>query len=157
MTRWRPARALPEQAYVPGSVARVACELPLVRARVAPERWREDDEWLFGVDLWNARFLWEAHEAWEGPWRAARGVDEHQAAFLRGMIQCAASALHVPMRRPEGLARLCERGTQRLASLRLDEDGRFMGLAVAEFVAGFRGFAASAPASLATLPHLVLS
>lgn len=157
MTRWQPARALPEHAFVPGRAARVACELPLVRAHVAPERWRDDDDWLFGVDLWNERFLWEAHEAWEGPWRAARCVDERQAAFLRGMIQCAASALHVPMQRPEGLVRLCERGTARLASLRVDESTRFMGLDVAAFVTRFRAFVASAPTSLEHMPSLDLA
>src|ERR1035437_2234874 len=37
----------------------------------APEEWRTLDDWLYGVDLFNRFYFWEAHEAWEGLWAAA--------------------------------------------------------------------------------------
>src|SRR2546426_12089964 len=32
--------------------------------------WRTLDDWLYGVDLFNHFYFWEAHEAWEGLWAA---------------------------------------------------------------------------------------
>ena len=49
---------------------------------------------LYGVDLYNHGYLWEAHEAWEGLWHQAKR-DALQAEFLQGLIQCAAAALKV--------------------------------------------------------------
>ena len=36
-----------------------------------PESWRENADYLYGVDLYNHGYLWEAHEAWEGLWHKA--------------------------------------------------------------------------------------
>src|SRR5712692_9058451 len=34
------------------------------------EEWRTRDDWLYGVDLFNFHYFWEAHEEWEGLWAA---------------------------------------------------------------------------------------
>tara|TARA_B100001027_G_C16057939_1_gene237218 strand:+ start:207 stop:509 length:303 start_codon:yes stop_codon:yes gene_type:complete len=41
------------------------------------------------VDLFNHRYYWEAHEAWEALWRTAP-QSSVLAHFLRGLIQLAA-------------------------------------------------------------------
>ncbi len=47
-----------------------------------------------GATLFNAAEYWEAHEAWEGPWRAARASgDTLEAHYLQGLILLAA-AIH---------------------------------------------------------------
>lgn len=46
----------------------------------------------FGIDLFNAGFLWEAHEVWEPLWREL-SVDAPAARGLRGLIQVAAAGL----------------------------------------------------------------
>lgn len=125
------------------------------RAYFPAERWRANAEYLHGVDLYNHGYLWEAHEAWEGLWHAAR-ADAVQAEFLQGLIQCAAASLKIAMGQPDGLAKLAERGTARLDAVA--RAGReYMGLDVARFVAEFRAFAASRPESADARPRIDLA
>ena len=35
------------------------------------EEWRDCEHYLYGVDLFNQGYWWEAHEAWEAVWLAA--------------------------------------------------------------------------------------
>ncbi|HSR51323.1 MAG TPA: DUF309 domain-containing protein [Acidobacteriota bacterium] len=56
-----------------------------------PAGWRESQDYLFGVDLFNHGYFWEAHEAWEGIWLTVRG--KPQGDFLRGLIQVTAAFL----------------------------------------------------------------
>lgn len=106
-------RPLPAAPYLPGGVV----ARPPETARVAPlppERWREDDGYLWGADLYDAGFAWEAHEAWEAVWMGAAGA---QRELLQGLIQIAAAAVKLAQRRPEPAARLAARAAARLAGL----------------------------------------
>ena len=47
---------------------------------------------LRGAELWNRGRYWEAHEAWEEPWRAA-GRHTPAGRFFQGLILLAAAAL----------------------------------------------------------------
>ena len=85
-------RPLPRYAYVPG-------EHPHPTRDPGGHSYRREPEplataFLWGVDLYNHGYLWEAHEAWEGLWRAARR-DSAEAAFFKGLIQCAAACLKI--------------------------------------------------------------
>lgn len=160
--RYVPGRAFPPYAFLPGrdphptrdprghSYGAPDDDAPWL----PPERWREDEGYLFGVDLYNAGYLWEAHEAWEARWHAAKG-EPLQAEFLQGLIQCAAACLKVPMDQPAGLARLADLGTERLARVARAHP-RFMGLEVEPFAEAVRAFAASGPESIEPRPRLVL-
>jgi hypothetical protein len=112
---------------------------------------------LWGVDLYNHGYLWEAHEAWESLWHVAK-ADRDQADCLQGLIQCAAACLKIPMEQPAGLARLTELGTAKLERVaRAQPDGaRFMGLDLAAFARAMRAFAAGAPPSIDARPRLEL-
>src|SRR5437868_3427744 len=59
---------------------------------VPPEQWRRSMEYLYGCDLYNHGYWWEAHEAWEGLWRVVPR-DSAQHRFLQGIIQVAACHL----------------------------------------------------------------
>lgn len=49
---------------------------------------------LPGARLFNAGEYWEAHEAWEVPWRAAKAAgDPREADYVQGLILLAA-AIH---------------------------------------------------------------
>src|SRR5262249_54457186 len=116
--RYAPNRAFPSHAYLPGrdphprhDPQRAAS--PANLAYLPPASWRENDEYLFGVDLYNHGFLWEAHEAWEVLWHLSKS-DPLQSGFLQGLIQCSAASLKIPMEQPNGLAKLAEIGTARL-------------------------------------------
>jgi hypothetical protein len=60
-----------------------------------------DDSVCFawGCDLFDAGCFFEAHEAWEGPWRRARDraststADQHTATLLQALIKVAAAAV----------------------------------------------------------------
>ena len=160
--RYLPARSFPSYAYLPGQGVHpnnhpeghsygVEAEALYLRA---PD-WRENDDYLYGVDLYNHGYLWEAHEAWEGLWHRARH-DALQAMFLQGLIQCAAAALKVSMGQPRGLERLAQAGTGRLEQVLRSGAAQYMGLEVASFVAEFRAFAASEPQSAEDRPRLEL-
>lgn len=120
-----------------------------------PDRWRENDAYLFGVDLYNHGFLWEAHEAWESVWHPTK-PDAVQAELLQGLIQCAAASLKIPMEQPAGLAKLAALGTGRLERVAESTSNPYMGLDIASFVRAFRDFAASNPSSIDARPRIEL-
>lgn len=53
--------------------------------------WHGHPAYLFGVDLYNRAYWWEAHEWWEATWRASE--DEEARHLLQGLIQLAAALL----------------------------------------------------------------
>lgn len=56
------------------------------------ENWRTHSDYLFGCDLFNHGYFWEAHEFWEGLWHAA-GRKGITADFLKGLIKLAAAGV----------------------------------------------------------------
>lgn len=64
-----------------------------------------------GIDHFNARRFWEAHEAWEELWLHAES-DAHR--FLQGLIQIAAAYHHLQRGTFAGAVRLFEAGLQKI-------------------------------------------
>lgn len=163
--RYAPERAFPPYAFLPGrdphptsdpeghSFGHGPQDPPAFRAA---REWRSNADYLFGVDLYNHGYLWEAHESWEGIWHPTKAHDPLQADFLQGLIQCAAAALKVPMGQPRGLERLAEAGTARLERVARAAGSPYMGLGAFEFLAAFRDFARGAPASIEDRPRIEL-
>lgn len=60
-------------------------------------------EYLTGIELFNQRKYWEAHEAWEEIWKNAKGDEK---LFYQGLIQAAAALLHYDRNNTRG-AHLC--------------------------------------------------
>lgn len=153
--RYAAHRALPLRAFVPGrpGSARPA-ESKLDARTLPPERWRENEAWLYGVDLWNHGFLWEAHETWESIWRIPH--DAEQAEFLRGMIQCAAACLKLAIGNARSATKLSQAGLERLEHVTMPPTGRYMGLDVRTFIDALQAFVASNPSSHELPPKLIL-
>lgn len=103
---------------------------------VPPERWRENETYLWGVDLYNFAYWWECHEALEGLWHRA-GRTGPEAQFLQGLIQAAAANLKRHAGALEGARRLAREAVARLASV---GKRRFMGLEVGPFVRGIHDY-----------------
>jgi uncharacterized protein len=57
-----------------------------------PEDWRQSEDYLYGIDLYNFAYWWECHEIFEGLWHAA-GHDTEQGNFFQALIQLAAANL----------------------------------------------------------------
>jgi hypothetical protein len=116
-------RSLPAYRYVPGlhphptRDPRGHSYEPVLRLnRHAPwsvDDWRTLDDWLYGVDLFNRFYFWEAHEAWEGLWAA---VERGSAAslLLQGLIQVAAALLKTHMGVVLGARTLSVEGIEKL-------------------------------------------
>jgi len=79
----------------------------------APEEWRTLDDWLYGVDLFNRFYFWEAHEAWEGLWAAVER-DRPASLLLQGLIQIAAALLKTHMGRLSAARVLSGEGLDKL-------------------------------------------
>ncbi|HEX6881941.1 MAG TPA: DUF309 domain-containing protein [Planctomycetota bacterium] len=162
--RYVAERAFPRYAFLPGRDPHPtrdpeghsfgAAEEPC--RRVTPARWRECAPYLWGVDLYNHGYLWEAHEAWEGLWHASK-VDPNQARYLQGLIQCAAAWLKIAMGQPRGVERLSTLALEKLDQVAREAGSPYMGLDLADFSARARAFAAAPPSGLEGYPRLVLA
>ena len=72
------------------------------------EGWAENQDFLFGVDLFNAGYFWEAHTFWERLW-ALEETSSEIRRFLRALIQAAAACLKVRQGQPAGARKLLDR------------------------------------------------
>ena len=54
--------------------------------------WRRCRPYLYGIDLFNHGYYWEAHDAWESVWLAC-GRKGITADFLKGLIKLAAAGV----------------------------------------------------------------
>jgi hypothetical protein len=135
-----PELPLPPYTYVSGQAPHPVSHPDGHRHGVRPEpvaapdpsRWQECRPYLYGIDLFNCGYYWEAHETWEQLWHAC-GRAGPTADFLRGLIKLAAAGVKVREGRPEGVRSHAGRAArlfQQLAGAR----ARFMGLALSELI-----------------------
>ncbi|SVD50033.1 uncharacterized protein METZ01_LOCUS402887 [marine metagenome] len=105
------------------------------------ELWGKNEDYLFGIDLYNYHYYWEAHEAWEGLWIASvRNSSEHR--FLQGLIKCGAALLKIRMAKYEiqdliGARNLSKSGMNLLSQVGSDN---FMGLDILGFIGSYNDF-----------------
>ena len=132
-------RPLPAQRHLPGRASRPRAQSTHIS--VIPfelSRWWLSEEFLYGVDLWNRGFFWEAHEAWEGPWRAA-GRGTLVGDLLQGYILLAAAAVKHELGAEPAARRLVARAARRMGDARAAQapfDGPAFAAAVAAWVTG---------------------
>lgn len=108
--RYVPDEPFPRYAFVPGRFPHPTRDpaghsfglRPERPVSLNPEKWRECRSYLFGVDLFNHGYYWEAHEAWESLWHAC-GRAGSTADLLRGLIRLAASGVKVREGRRAGV------------------------------------------------------
>lgn len=137
MTRFLPDEPFPAYAYTPGRHPHpvrhpdghshgVHAPAP---AAPDPDRWRDSHDYLRGIDLFNAGYYWEAHEAWEGLWNAS-GRAGPIAVFLQAMIALAAAGLKLRVGSASGTTAHSRRADWLLEDLVHKAGPRFMGLDV---------------------------
>jgi hypothetical protein len=101
--------------------------------RDLPACWSECEDYLFGVDLFNRAFFWEAHEAWEWVWIAA-GKTTEPAGFVQGLIQISAALLRDHLGTPGGARNLVTRAWGRMgpveSRLSETEQSLYMGISI---------------------------
>lgn len=139
--RYAAERELPPYRYVPGlhahptahenghSYGRDEPDPPYV----SPQRWWESLEYLYGVDLFNRRFYWEAHEAWESVWHTC-DKSGTQGLFVQGLIQISAALLRWHMGTERGARKLYREGRAKLGRAAGESPAGYMGIALAEWI-----------------------
>ena len=154
--RYLPAYPLPPYAYVPGgsfphpsrNPQGHGFRLPPAPALPPnPAHWRSCRPYLFGIDLFNHGFYWEAHEAWESLWHAC-GRSGILADFLKGLIKLAAAGVKVREGKPQGVRNHARGAAElfgRVAATR--REGRYLGLPLAELRAWAEAVADRPPSS----------
>lgn len=141
------ALPLPEAPYVPGRTARPRSGLFFDIAHAAPEitdpaRWRDNEAWLYGFDLYGNGFFWETHEVWEPVWMGAR-PNSPERVLVQGLIHLANACLKLEMGRVKAAVRLVDLGCACLADAgAAASDSPVMGMAVSPTLTAARAFAA---------------
>jgi uncharacterized protein len=143
--RYVPDRPLPPYTYVPGRSPHPVSDpaghqfgqIPEPPAAIDPDNWQMNRAYLYGTDLFNHGYYWEAHEAWEGLWHLCgrKGVT---ADFLKGLIKLAAAGVKVREGQARGVrshatnaAALFHRTAERLGK----RDARYLGLRLDDLIA----------------------
>ncbi|MGL4512026.1 MAG: DUF309 domain-containing protein [Lacipirellulaceae bacterium] len=119
------AEPFPAYAYVPGQTPRPPdahradaftnpsdCPVPLDAATGAANPLHR-----YAIDLFNAGYRWEAHEAWERLW-IAHGRAGPTADFIKGLIKLAAAGVKHRTGRPGGVTRHARRAAELFAATR---------------------------------------
>lgn len=150
--RYVPDRPFPPYTFIPGQAPH-----PISDPRghsygvhepspspMEPERWGESEDYLWGVDLYNHGYPWEAHEAWEGLWSVAeRRSIVHM--HLQGLIQCAAAVVKALGDRPAGVASLSKSALGYLDRVIEQGGSPHLGVDLADFRKKFQRYAEAEP------------
>jgi uncharacterized protein len=155
--RYLPGRALPATAFLPGRSARPTAALAGRNSAgdLTASTWRTHADYLWGVDLYNAGFAWEAHEAWEEIWRGTPQPSSERL-FLQGLIQCAAASVKSALGQTDAVQRIAKRALDRLERVRAREPRIYLGVELESFIAEFRHFVLTQPDTFAARPRLRL-
>jgi predicted metal-dependent hydrolase len=133
-----PERPFPSYSFVPGLFPHPFSDpgghsfgqRPVTVPALTEETWRDNRDYLFGLDLFNHGYYWEAHETWEGLWHAC-GRAGLVGDFLKGLIQLTAAGVKVRQGMPRGVAGLAQGAAELFEKVRdaLGPDTRrFLGL-----------------------------
>ena len=142
--RFAPDQPLPPYSYVPRRFPHPVSDPqghsfgadPPPAELLDPDRWQICRAYLYGVDLFNHGYYWEAHEAWEGLWLAC-GRTGPTGWFLKGLIKLAAAGVKARELTPRGMQSHARRAAelfQQTAHELNAEDLRFMGLRLTELI-----------------------
>jgi predicted metal-dependent hydrolase len=162
--RLLPDRPLPPYSYVSGMFPHPLRDpqghsfgdAPSHAKPPADDNWRDCDEYLRGIDLFNHGYYWEAHEAWEAVWNAV-GRTGTTADFLKGLIKLAAALVKAREGRRQGVVRHAARAEELFQAVRdAGPAAHFLGLRFAELLAYARQLQLNADQLLDTRPEAVV-
>ena len=97
--RWLPQKRLPPYAYLPGKNPHPVRDptghsYHVEHIPVAAGPSLGSDAFLWGLDLFNHGYYWEAHEAWEGLWRV-EDRDGPLRMLFKGLILLSAAGIKI--------------------------------------------------------------
>ncbi len=86
-------------------------------------RWQDSEDYLYGIDLFNEAYWWEAHESLEQVWVAA-GRTTATGQFIQGLILIAVAQLKQHQGFTDVAQRMAAEGLDRMRQVR----GEFLGI-----------------------------
>ncbi len=127
MTSRYSTRPFPRYRYIPGRAPHPVRDPdghsfglhPEPLEKFTADYWSSCAEYLYGIDLFNHRYWWEAHEALEQCWVAAGRITE-TGLFLQGLIQIAVACLKHEQGFTDVAERMAEEGMQKFPRNRED-------------------------------------
>ncbi len=119
---------VPHEPPIPAAELNLLPTEPASRRRALAAMLAANPRWLCALDLFNAGFYWEAHEAWESFWNAF-GRTTPEALFIQGLIHLAAAAVKIREGKPAGVSRHTQRARELLGDLEAARLGGSLGLA----------------------------
>ena len=93
-----------------------------------PDKWFDCEAYLYGIDLFNHAYYWEAHEALEAVWITA-GRNTQTGLFVQGLIQIAVAQL----KRQQGFLDVAQRMANEGLAKMSPVQGVFLGLDTSQF------------------------
>lgn len=143
--RLLPNRPFPAYAYLPGRYPHpvrhpAGHSYGIEQPEVSVEAGLGSEAFLWGIDLFNHGYYWEAHEAWEALWQGAK-ADPQSRLLYKGLILLAASGVKIREGKQEAAKRHAARAAATLRQISEFSELTF---------AGARGMAISELAELAT-------
>jgi uncharacterized protein len=155
LQRLVPEQSFPTYSYVPGRFPHPVTDphghsfgaKPERPKPLDPEQWRQCRLYLYGIDLFNHGYYWEAHEAWESLWHAC-GRSGRTGCFLKGLIHLAAAGVKVRQGTAQGVTNHARRAAE-LFRQTTDKTGtgntRYSGLCLDELIVHAQQMAAAKP------------
>jgi hypothetical protein len=167
LARWLPQKSFPPYAYLPGSNPHPVRDPTGHSYHVGPlpvatEASLGSDAFLWGLDLFNHGYYWEAHEAWEGLWQVA-DRDNPLRMLFKSLILLSAAGVKVRERKNAAAARHAVRAAALLRELLKVQDStieRALGMSpatLAEHVEAATGIPAELRATAPGQPQSVFN
>lgn len=103
-----------------------------------PEHWQRCEVYLYGIDLFNHGYWWEAHEALELVWKT-QGRQTPSGLYLQGLIQLGVALLKKHQGFDDAARKLWLSGSEKMAALpaiHLGIDGPALCRAVGRYLEG---------------------
>lgn len=139
-------RPFPPYRYVPGKAPHPTRDPeghsynkhPVKPAIFKTGQWQTCNEYLYGIDLFNHGYWWEAHEALEAVWVAA-GRQTETGLFIQGLIQIAVSHLKMFQGFSDVATRMAKEGLDKMKRI----TGIYLGIDVAVLRSAVNTYCAS--------------
>jgi predicted metal-dependent hydrolase len=135
-------RPFPPYAFVPGgpwphpirsSQGHSFGRTPLKVETIDRDLGARSPTFLWGIELFNAGYYWEAHEAWEALWHSY-GRKGARADVVKALIKLAAAGVKVRERQEHGVRTHAARAAEQFGSARNEAGRRQLGLDLDEWI-----------------------
>jgi uncharacterized protein len=133
---WPSRRYVPGLGFRPPSVQHKSVQCSVNPGVLSVAMWQHNGSYLWGADLFNFSYWWEAHEAWEKLWLPAVPP---LSTYLQGLIQTAAGLLKWQVGNRRGQESLLDKGQAKLVEV-AKISPRYMGLDLEDFVGRLEAF-----------------